>query len=113
MCSTSLDNWQCHTARLAIAGQVRPQGRIEATLRDARSHADAGQGLWIGLYRAGEGVVVEVWDRTREPSRLVAPDRESIRGRGLLVVAGLAEGWGYRWPKTGGKIVWALLKGTI
>ncbi|MFL6052418.1 MAG: ATP-binding protein [Actinoallomurus sp.] len=31
-------------------------------------------------------------------------------GRGLLLVEALAERWGYRWPVTGGKVVWCGLK---
>ncbi|MFG1943971.1 ATP-binding protein [Nonomuraea sp. NPDC048826] len=63
----------------------------------------------IGLHQTAGGVVLEAWDCNRCPPRLCRPDAEAVGGRGLLVVDTVATQWGYRWPKTGGKIVWALL----
>lgn len=58
--------------------------------------------------RTGE-VLVEVWDPRQEPPRprTASPDDEG--GRGLLLVESLAAAWGTRWPKTGGKIVYAVV----
>ena len=63
----------------------------------------------IGLHRAADGVVLEVWDCCRRPPQLCRPDAGAVGGRGLLVIDTVAITWGYRWPKTGGKIVWAML----
>jgi hypothetical protein len=65
--------------------------------------------VWIGLHQAADGLVLEAWDRSRTPPRLVEPGLWEVGGRGLQLVNDLTSGWGYRWPKTGGKIVWALL----
>lgn len=64
---------------------------------------------WIGLHQMGDDVVLEVWDCNRNPPKLRAPESWEVGGRGLQVVNDLATSWGYRWPKTGGKIVWAML----
>ncbi|MET8004484.1 ATP-binding protein [Nonomuraea glycinis] len=64
---------------------------------------------WIGLHQLGDDVVLEVWDCNRNPPKLRAPESWEVGGRGLQVVNDLATSWGYRWPKTGGKIVWATL----
>ncbi|MEV5704659.1 ATP-binding protein [Actinoallomurus sp. NPDC052274] len=54
--------------------------------------------------------VIEVWDGDPQPPRLKRPTETDEGGRGLLLVEALAERWGYRWPKTGGKVVWCVLK---
>lgn len=66
--------------------------------------------IWIGLHQANGHVVLEVWDHNRRPPRRVDPGPDALGGRGLLLVDDLAADWGYRWPRTGGKIVWAALK---
>ena len=54
-------------------------------------------------------VLVEVWDPKQEPPqpRTVTLDDEG--GRGLFLVESLAKHWGTRWPRTGGKVVWATI----
>lgn len=71
-------------------------------------HAAPSVRIWAGLYRAGERVVVEVWDPSRTPPRLVEAGPWDIGGRGLHLVNALSEGWGYRWLASGGKVVWAI-----
>ncbi|MEU8143190.1 ATP-binding protein [Nonomuraea sp. NPDC048901] len=66
--------------------------------------------VWIGLYRTVHDVVIEVWDPSHKPPRIGHPSASEVGGRGLQVVDKIATEWGYRWPSTGGKIVWALLK---
>ncbi|MQA87278.1 MAG: hypothetical protein GEV03_22285 [Streptosporangiales bacterium] len=64
----------------------------------------------ICIYRTPDGrVVLEVWDRDRTPPvrRQTRPD--DPYGRGLQLVEKLSKDWRYRWPKTGGKIVWCEL----
>ncbi len=76
----------------------------------AEPPAPADPYIWIGLHQANGHVVLEVWDPSRTPPRLVDPGLDALGGRGLLLVDDLAAGWGYRWPRTGGKVVWAALK---
>jgi hypothetical protein len=64
---------------------------------------------WLGLHQVSDDVVLEVWDCNRNPPKLRIPESWEVGGRGLQVVNDLATSWGYRWPKTGGKIVWAML----
>jgi hypothetical protein len=72
--------------------------------------ADAEQGaIWIGLHQIRDSVVVEVWDCRRTPPKLSTSDENDIGGRGLELVDSLCVEWGYRWPSTGGKIVWGML----
>ncbi|GAA4516588.1 ATP-binding protein [Nonomuraea ferruginea] len=63
----------------------------------------------VGLHQADAGVVLEVWDCSRRPPKLRCPEAEALGGRGLYVVDAVASSWGYRWPRTGGKVVWVLL----
>lgn len=65
--------------------------------------------LRVGLHQASAGVVLEVWDCSRRPPKLRHPETEALGGRGLHVIDAVAAGWGYRWPRTGGKVVWVLL----
>lgn len=56
------------------------------------------------------GIVVSVWDCSREPPRVLCPDEDAEGGRGLLLVAALAQGWGYHRPVIfGGKVVYATI----
>jgi anti-sigma regulatory factor (Ser/Thr protein kinase) len=59
------------------------------------------------VYLRPDVLLVEVWDPRQEPPvpRAALPEDEG--GRGLLLVESLTSGWGTRWPKTGGKVVWA------
>jgi anti-sigma regulatory factor (Ser/Thr protein kinase) len=65
--------------------------------------------IWMNVYRSGEAVVLEVWDSSRTPpvQRRASLDEEN--GRGLQIVDALAKDWGYRWPRTGGKVLWCTL----
>jgi hypothetical protein len=65
--------------------------------------------FWIGLYRTHRLVVLEVWDSSRVPPKSAESTLDDEGGRGLHLVTILASSWGYRWPSTGGKIIWAAL----
>jgi hypothetical protein len=59
-----------------------------------------------------EGLLrLEVFDRDTRPPALVGIDEDSTSGRGLHIVAGLADDWGWRSAQdpdgVTGKIVWA------
>lgn len=88
---------------------IQASGPSEDEIEAYGMLAGAYRRVRIGLHQALGGVVLEVWDCSRHPPRLCRPDAGAVGGRGLLIVDALATSWGYRWPKTGGKIVWALL----
>ncbi|MBV2356897.1 ATP-binding protein [Streptomyces sp. J2-1] len=54
------------------------------------------------------GIVIEVWDTTRELPVLRSPDDDTEGGRGLVLVQELAHTWGAH-PTPHGKLVWAHL----
>lgn len=69
--------------------------------------------FWVGVYETRLPdclVVVEVWDSLRTPPKLSRPGIDELGGRGLWLVECLTADWGYRWPATGGKVVWAALE---
>jgi anti-sigma regulatory factor (Ser/Thr protein kinase) len=61
------------------------------------------------LQLLASNLLIEVSDpkKTAPRRREVAPDDEG--GRGLWLVESLARQWGTRWPRTGGKVVWAAI----
>ncbi|WP_214111345.1 ATP-binding protein [Acrocarpospora catenulata] len=61
----------------------------------------------VAIYRVADGAVIEVWDPSRQPPRLVEPTGDTIGGRGLVLVDAVSEEWGYRRPASGGKVVYA------
>ncbi|WP_062438978.1 ATP-binding protein [Herbidospora daliensis] len=71
--------------------------------------SEPGGRVGLGVYRSGGAVVVEVWDGERLPPRLLDPGPDDIGGRGLMLVGVLTRRWGYRWPVTGGKVVYAVV----
>lgn len=52
------------------------------------------------------GVRVEVTDPDDRIPSMAAPDLEALGGRGLVIVNGLASGWGVERTPEGGKTVW-------
>jgi anti-sigma regulatory factor (Ser/Thr protein kinase) len=56
----------------------------------------------------GDGVLIEVRDDDPAQPSLQSPDLQRLGGRGLLLVAAVADEWGTR-PAGTGKIVWARL----
>ncbi|MEV7965641.1 ATP-binding protein [Sphaerisporangium sp. NPDC088356] len=65
--------------------------------------------VWVDLCLQDAHVVMEVWDSSVAVPAVNTPEPHDEGGRGLFLVDALATGWGYRWPPTGGKIVWCTL----
>ncbi len=83
---------------------------LDATEADlARGAGTTGHRVGLDVYRSGALVVVEVWDPSRTPPALKNASLDEEGGRGLMLVDVLAEKWGYRWPASGGKVVWCAL----
>ncbi|MEV7907806.1 ATP-binding protein [Streptomyces anulatus] len=101
------------TANLVMTGLVA--NAVNATGGDIPTLKNEGEIFGVpacvraGLYRMGDAVVIEVWDASRTPPKLVDASPDDECGRGLRIVDGLAAAWGYRWLASGGKVVWARL----
>ncbi|WP_066369736.1 ATP-binding protein [Herbidospora mongoliensis] len=79
----------------------------------ATREADNGPGtVAVGVYQFGRAFVIEVWDCSRVPPRMVDATTDDEGGRGLLLVGAVSSDWGFRWPVSGGKVVYAVV-GTV
>ncbi|WP_405145739.1 ATP-binding protein [Sphaerisporangium sp. NBC_01403] len=109
-----LSNWDIHelidTAELIASELVTNAIRA---VQDIGTHNEPAHGsaeiVWIDLYLQDANVVLEVWDPSVTAPALKSPEPDDEGGRGLCLVDTLATTWGYRWPTTGGKIVWCTL----
>ncbi len=79
---------------------------ITELVENAVQHT-AGEGELVLCHRDGL-LRIEVADTSSELPRVLQPDPSRIGGRGLLLIAALAQSWGTR-SRTSGKIVWAEL----
>jgi anti-sigma regulatory factor (Ser/Thr protein kinase) len=77
---------------------------IAELVHNVLQHTDRGGELV--LTRRGDEILIEVADHSPTPPRPFPPDHRRVGGRGLLLVAALAGGWGSR-PTADGKVVWA------
>jgi two-component sensor histidine kinase len=79
---------------------------VAELVSNAVQHA-SGAGMRVTVTRTGEQHVrLAVIDRSRQRPRVQPPQSDLERGRGMLLVAGLAQEWGVD-VLPGGKIVWA------
>jgi hypothetical protein len=63
----------------------------------------------LQLTAANGLLLVEVWDTSTTPPEVQQQREDAMGGRGLFLVAMLAEQWAYYLPEYGGKVVWAKL----
>ena len=77
----------------------------------ANAALHAGTPFTVVLERTGEGVRLEVHDGSSSVPRQRRHSREATTGRGLHLVADLADAWGVLATPTG-KVVWAELNAT-
>lgn len=83
-------------------GIVEPQPAYALLHRKARL-------IGIRLLEFDRSLVIEVWDTSIEPPRLVEADLDAENGRGLQLVDTLSLRWGYYYARVGGKVVWCEL----
>jgi anti-sigma regulatory factor (Ser/Thr protein kinase) len=96
-----LAGWRCRAESIDDAVLVASE-----VVTNAVEHG-AGQ-VRVRLLRRGRRIRIEVQDDSPRPPVLLALGRTAERGRGLHIIAELAERWGSR-RTAAGKIVWAEL----
>ena len=62
--------------------------------------------IGLRLVERKDSFVIEVWDTSPRPPRLVEPSKVSEHGRGLQLVNALSTRWGYYGAHMGSKVVW-------
>jgi anti-sigma regulatory factor (Ser/Thr protein kinase) len=69
--------------------------------------------IGLRLVERKDSFVIEVWDTSPRPPRLIEPSKVSEHGRGLQLVNALSIRWGYYHTHMGSKVVWCLLSRTV
>ncbi len=67
------------------------------------------QAIGLRLLGSSQRFMIEVWDAHNAPPDPQPSGTDEEGGRGLLLVASFSQQWGYYYPSTGGKVVWAIL----
>ncbi|MFE3900695.1 ATP-binding protein [Streptomyces sp. NPDC059153] len=85
---------------------------LSELLTNAGQHARVSPGREIEtrFMRMDGGLRIEVHDASEVPPQECKPDLEACDGRGLLLVAALADAWGFEERVGPGKTVWAELR---
>ncbi|MFW6691968.1 ATP-binding protein [Streptomyces sp. MAR4 CNX-425] len=104
-------------ARDFVAARVRAGDRaddirvcVSELVTNALRHTPAGHLFLVRVLAQEHLVHVEVHDAGRGEPRLCAPADTDDHGRGLLLVAALADDWGTADRDGPGKVVWAAFK---
>jgi serine phosphatase RsbU (regulator of sigma subunit) len=100
--------------RQFVAEELRKLGRLDlvddgvlvASELAANAMLHAGGITAAAVVETGEGVRIEVHDRTRVPPLMARQSVEAMTGRGLRLVAAISSAWGAE-PTDEGKMVWA------
>ena len=91
------------TDALLVLGEL-----VSNAVRHARTEFTVSVSFRAGTLR------LEVFDRDTRPPSLLGLDADSTSGRGLHIVAGIADDWGWQTAQGGdgvsGKTVWAELE---
>ena len=66
--------------------------------------------IGLRLLALDDSFVIEVWDASPRPPRLMAQADLVEHGRGLQLVDALSIRWGYYYAPVGGKVVWCQLR---
>ncbi|MFJ8073833.1 ATP-binding protein [Streptomyces sp. NPDC096176] len=105
---TTLTSWGLH----APAEDIRLC--VSELASNALTHgSEPGHGFLVRLDAEGDFVRLEVHDsrpRHRRQPAIAHPAETDTAGRGLQIVAELADSWGVEERKPRGKIVWTLFK---
>jgi anti-sigma regulatory factor (Ser/Thr protein kinase) len=60
----------------------------------------------VRLLQLQDSFVIEVWDNSPQPPKLIEPSVDTEHGRGLQLVNALSIRWGYYSAQIGSKVVW-------
>lgn len=90
------------TNALQRTGEVKPQPVAVPSYEELQLIA-------VRLLERKDSFVIEVWDTSPKPPKLIEPSTDSEHGRGLQLVNALSIRWGYYDTRTGGKVVWCEL----
>jgi anti-sigma regulatory factor (Ser/Thr protein kinase) len=71
------------------------------------------QVIGVRLVERKDSFVIEVWDTSPQPPRLIESSEDSEDGRGLQLVHALSIRWGYCGTGTDSKVVWCELSRDI
>ena len=74
----------------------------------ATNAAKIGDVFHLSLTRQGRTVLIEVWDGSEALPDHRRRSVDRVDGRGLLLVEGCSQDWGWRLEDQGGKTVWAI-----
>ncbi len=86
---------------------------VTELVTNAHKHGSApGEAISVRLYLSAGGPVVEVRDGGDAEPRVVPLTVDSFSGRGLAIVAELTAAWGFWHLRSGGKAVYAVMRGT-
>jgi anti-sigma regulatory factor (Ser/Thr protein kinase) len=107
-----LDAERIDIAELMLSELASNAVQATAIVEANPAHGDGnGDAMLIGvrLLLFERSVVIEVWDASPLPPRLIEPTLEEEHGRGLHIVDALSTAWGYYEASIGGKVVWCEL----
>lgn len=93
-----------------VTNAVQHVGIIDAYPKPTYMQLQEAKLISVCLYRHENFLVIEVWDPSTEPPIKRDAEATDEGGRGLVLIEAFTEGWGYRRPLTGGKVVWCAMK---
>ncbi|WP_236791446.1 ATP-binding protein [Amycolatopsis sp. GM8] len=106
----SVRRWAAHTLPVGRPRLVADVQLVATELvTNAFDHAGGAVGIRLAYEPARGRLIVEVDDPSDEPPKRRSAGVSAFRGRGLVLVEGIATAWGCRARPGGGKTVWALL----
>jgi anti-sigma regulatory factor (Ser/Thr protein kinase) len=101
------------TAELVVSELSTNAIKATGIMTDSPGYGELTGGLnaiCVSLHVIDSRAVIEVWDSSHRPPHIEDADPDDESGRGLFLVEALTTRWGFRWPESGGKVVWAEIK---
>ncbi|GLX95264.1 ATP-binding protein [Herbidospora sp. NBRC 101105] len=96
-----------------VANAITATREAASTGVDGSAGSDGPGTIGVGVYQDRRAIVIEVWDCSRMPPRMVEPADDTEGGRGLVLVGALSSDWSYRRPVSGGKVVYARIEAAL
>ncbi|WP_063748335.1 ATP-binding protein [Frankia sp. EAN1pec] len=86
---------------------------VAELMANAAKASPDGETIALRVAVLSEGLLVEVWDSADALPILRAPAADGEGGRGLVLVDALSSRWSWYRPRSGGKVVWAVLPAEV